>query len=404
MRTSTILALAASTLALASPLLELEVTHQFAVTKFVFGCSASCSWSFNVTVQGEFGNHPELKTPATCSGGLDEDHDYKKCVGVDSETQEVFAYIDKDNNLLRLQYAVDNLEDHHTYRYYGEKEVYASTSENAKLQNEDFFVPEQNASHEQYLYLETPKGPSVVIAEASYPSCGPNELIIKATAMAINPAEVIVQKTGMLLTKYPAVLGCDAAGVVVELGANLTSRFQVGEHVLGATSPLEDYKYDRFQEYVVLKAPSIARFPENFRDVEAVVLPFGFNTAASCLFAKETLGLNLPGNTAADYEVMAIASEKNHGILRNIGAGECFGYHDPDMAKRITEKPKGKRVVGALDAIPKQETIGTPCEILEHVDAEEKVMAAVPPGAEAWAENNVVVKTNFGFDKETFGR
>ncbi|KAF7197604.1 hypothetical protein HII31_01107 [Pseudocercospora fuligena] len=145
MRTSTILALAASTLTSASPLLAIEppVTAQFNVSKFVFGCTTGCYWSFNVTVEGEFKNHPELKSPVTCSGGLDENKDYKKCdVGDVSETQEVLAYIVKDTNMLKLQYAVNNLEERSTYRFYGEKKVYAATSDQAKLQKEEFFVPE----------------------------------------------------------------------------------------------------------------------------------------------------------------------------------------------------------------------------------------------------------------------
>ena len=118
------------------------------------------------------------------------------------------------------------------------------------------------------LYLQAAKDPSMTISEAPYPSCGPDELIIKTTAVAINPADVIVQKTGILITKYPAILGCDAAGIVVEIGSNLAPRFQIGEHVFGATGPLEDYKYAGFQEYVVLKSPSIAKVPENVKDSE----------------------------------------------------------------------------------------------------------------------------------------
>ncbi|KXT18033.1 hypothetical protein AC579_4597 [Pseudocercospora musae] len=149
MRTSTIIALAASSLASASPLgtVDPPATAHFHVSKFVFGCSAGCNWSFNVTVEGEAKNHPELKTPVTCSGGLDQDKDYKKCdVGAVSKTQQVLAYIDKDTNELKLQYAVNNLEEHKTYRYYGEKEVYAATSDKGKLQQDEFDVPETDAA------------------------------------------------------------------------------------------------------------------------------------------------------------------------------------------------------------------------------------------------------------------
>ncbi|EME88453.1 uncharacterized protein MYCFIDRAFT_209811 [Pseudocercospora fijiensis CIRAD86] len=147
MRTATILAVAASTLASASPFEDVAppVNSQYDVTKFVYGCSAGCHWSFNVTVEGEYKNHPELQTPVTCSGGLDENQDYKKCDGAPSETQEVAAYIDKATNLLKVRYTVKNLEEHNTYKFYGDKRVYASTSADAKLQQEDFAVPESVA-------------------------------------------------------------------------------------------------------------------------------------------------------------------------------------------------------------------------------------------------------------------
>ena len=41
--------------------------------------------------------------------------------------------------------------------------------------------------------------------------------------------------TGMLVTAWPFVLGCDAAGVVVEVGDNASTKFNVGDEVCGCT-------------------------------------------------------------------------------------------------------------------------------------------------------------------------
>lgn len=39
----------------------------------------------------------------------------------------------------------------------------------------------------------------------------------------------------MLVTGWPFVVGCDAAGVVVDVGANAGSKFKVGDEVCGCT-------------------------------------------------------------------------------------------------------------------------------------------------------------------------
>jgi len=55
-----------------------------------------------------------------------------------------------------------------------------------------------------------------------------------------------MQNTGMLVTAWPAVLGCEASGVVLEAGSDIT-RFRPGDHVYGCTR-LGINAYTTFQE------------------------------------------------------------------------------------------------------------------------------------------------------------
>lgn len=283
------------------------------------------------------------------------------------------------------------------------------------------------APSNQALLLNSKQDPVMVIGSAPFPTIGPQEVIIKTAAVAMNPADWMLQQTGMLLSKYPAILGCDAAGGIVEVGKGLEGRFKVGDRVFGAAGPLVDYKYSAFQEYVVLKAPSIAVIPDTTKYSEAVVLPLGFNTAASCLFAKETLGLEVPPSSAgqgktvliwgassslgccgvqsatlAGYEVVAIASKANHNMVRSLGAKACFDYNDRDVVQNITEAIKGEDVVGAFDCISKPETIGTLCEILSGSINARKLITAIQQGSDAHAKHNVEVKTNFVVDQTIY--
>lgn len=269
----------------------------------------------------------------------------------------------------------------------------------------------------------------MTVGEASYSSPGPNELVIRTKAVAMNPADNHIQKGGLLLIVYPAILGCDAAGVVEEVGSDLQSTFEPGDRVIGQTSPLEDYKYSSFQEYVVLKKPLLAKIPDGVAFTNAVVLPLGVTTAASCLYGPEMLDLHYPPSKAGDgktllvwgasssvgccgvqlavaagYEVFAIASRQNHDELKLVGAAECFDYHDIDLVMRVVDNLSGKNVVGALDAISSDDTLHALCEIL-HKSEGRKFISSIMPGADAKGRLGVTIMPNLNQDmsKSDFG-
>lgn len=58
-----------------------------------------------------------------------------------------------------------------------------------------------------------------------------------------------MQAYGMLVQSFPIVLGCDAAGVVVEVGSEASSKFKKGDEVCGCTR-LGQPGNCTFQEYV----------------------------------------------------------------------------------------------------------------------------------------------------------
>lgn len=59
---------------------------------------------------------------------------------------------------------------------------------------------------------------------------GPGEILIRVKATALNPSDAKVQKRGIYVSKYPAVLGSDGAGVVERVGEGVT-RFDPGDDV-----------------------------------------------------------------------------------------------------------------------------------------------------------------------------
>ena len=273
--------------------------------------------------------------------------------------------------------------------------------------------------------------PEFAVREAPYTPPEANEIVIRTKAIAINPADWVVQKAGVLVEMFPAILGCDVAGEVVEVGEwqGVEAPFSVGDRVFGASTPLVQkgttYHRAGFQEYVVLKGDTTAKIAADVSYEDAAVLPLAINTAASCLFPAQLLGLSMPtshgtksgsGKTLivwaasssvgsagvqlaaqAGYEVVGVASKQNLDLVKSLGAAACFDRSDSNVVNDIVTYLRGKEIVGAYDGISNQETIPPLCEILDRSGGR-KFIAAVVPGAEQHATRGVQVKLNFSLD------
>ncbi|ETI27269.1 hypothetical protein G647_09952 [Cladophialophora carrionii CBS 160.54] len=327
------------------------------------------------------------------------------------------------------------------------------------------------------LVLLAPKSPTQTISQAPYSHPSANELVIRTHAVAINPADWGVQRRGVLVPEdaYPCILGCDVAGEVVELpnptaaGASI-SHFKIGDRVIAQTGPLDTkhwkdtdmdmdttsddsnamssslwqgkkiYAYAAFQTYVVLRGPVIARIPDAISYEDAVVLPLGMATAASCLFPTTMLKLDSPpldrkaerngkvllvwaasssvGSSGvqlasqAGYTVIGVCSGRNFDMVTSLGAVKCFDHASPavvdDVVSYVTSSHAGMEVVGAYDGISTGPTLTPLCEILHRLaDAgipTRKFIAAVFPGAEAHARHGVQIIVNLTQGMEQFNR
>jgi len=71
------------------------------------------------------------------------------------------------------------------------------------------------------------------VGEAPMPTAGPTEIVVRNAAIAINPLDCHQQKSGVFVQQWPAIIGCDVAGVVHEVGADAHGRFKKGDRVIG---------------------------------------------------------------------------------------------------------------------------------------------------------------------------
>lgn len=80
------------------------------------------------------------------------------------------------------------------------------------------------------LILPTKQG-EFVVGPWPVPKPGPGEVLIREEAVGLNPIDAFVQAAGFIVTEYPAILGWEAAGAVIQLGEGVTS-LEVGDKVL----------------------------------------------------------------------------------------------------------------------------------------------------------------------------
>ena len=115
----------------------------------------------------------------------------------------------------------------------------------------------------------------LALKDCPEPKAGPNEIKVRMAGASINPVDWKLRsgalKTIMPLV-FPAVLGRDASGEVVEVGPGVT-RFKVGDRVMGLVN-------GAYAEFVVAPTEAWAVVPPKMDLVDAAALPLALLTGA----------------------------------------------------------------------------------------------------------------------------
>ncbi|MDQ0656166.1 NADP-dependent oxidoreductase [Paenibacillus sp. W2I17] len=181
----------------------------------------------------------------------------------------------------------------------------------------------------------------LVEQEVNKPRAEANQVVVKLEATSINPIDWKLREgylKEMFDWEFPIILGWDVAGVITEIGANVT-KWKVGDRVF---SRPETTRFGAYAEYTAVDDYLLAKLPDSISYEEAAAVPLAGLTAWQALFTHGDLkegetvlihagagGVGIYAIQLAKYagaHVITTASEKNHELLYSLGADQVIDY------------------------------------------------------------------------------
>ena len=194
------------------------------------------------------------------------------------------------------------------------------------------------------------KSPGIGFADVRRPTLKPDELLVQVHAAGLNPIDNMIP-TGMfkpvLHFQLPATLGSDLAGVVVEVGSDVT-RFKAGDAIFASVF---DLGIGSIAEFTVVPERAAAPKPANLDFVQAAAMPMVGLTSWQAL--KERLNLRagqkvfIPAGSGGigsfaiqlakhlGAKVGTTTSTGNVDLVRRLGADEVVDYKKQAFEKAL---------------------------------------------------------------------
>jgi len=195
------------------------------------------------------------------------------------------------------------------------------------------------------------------------PEPGEGEVLVRVKAAGVNPVDWKIRAGHLkdfLPHEFPIVLGWDLAGVVERVGYS-ARRFKVSDEVYAyCRRPV--IRHGTYAEYVAIPESYLAFRPKAIDFEEAASIPLASLTAYQSVYdaAKLTAGesiliLGASGGVgsfgvqfgrATGARVIALASQRNHAYLKELGASETVDYAAGDFRAAVYAlAPQGVDVV-----------------------------------------------------------
>lgn len=207
-----------------------------------------------------------------------------------------------------------------------------------------------------------PGGPEVMKYEdVELAAPGAGEVRVRHTAVGLNYIDTY-HRSGAYPLPMPSGIGLEAAGVVEEVGAGVTS-LKAGDRIAYGAGPIGAYSQARN-----MPANRLSKLPDNIADRTAAAMmlkgmtvryllreTFKVEKGQTILFHAVAGGVGLIAVQWAKHlgvRVIGTAgSPEKAELAKSLGCDEVIDYTKEDVAKRVRELTDGKGVPVAYDGV-----------------------------------------------------
>lgn len=195
----------------------------------------------------------------------------------------------------------------------------------------------------------------------------PSQIKVRLKAAGVNPVSAKTCGRGLFFgAQPPAILGCDGAGEVVEIGADVR-RFEVGDSVWFCHGGL-GREPGNYAEYTVLEEDEAEFKPAKADWHEAAAAPLVLITVWEALFDRGRLqegqtvlihaGAGGVGHVAIQLAkirgatvITTVSNDEKAALVKELGADHVINYHDEDLVTAVNAITDGRGVDLALDTV-----------------------------------------------------
>ncbi|NQZ23996.1 MAG: zinc-dependent alcohol dehydrogenase family protein [Colwellia sp.] len=204
------------------------------------------------------------------------------------------------------------------------------------------------------------------LAEKAKPVAKSGHLVVAVKATSVNPLDTMLRSIELpWSTNLPEILHGDVAGIVIEVGTNV-SNFNIGDEVYGMAGGVNGVD-GALAEYMLVDARLMAKKPKTLTMKQAAALPLVSITAYEALVEKMNVkaGDNVlihgatggVGHIAVQLakilgaNVTSTYSPANKALAKTLGADNLVDYTSETVADYVTEYTGGVGFDKVFDTI-----------------------------------------------------
>lgn len=206
----------------------------------------------------------------------------------------------------------------------------------------------------------------LILKEIEKPQPKDHEVLVKIKASGLNPLDIKIKngQAAHAQVTAPAILGIDMAGIVEEVGKNVTN-FNIGDEVYGMVGGVGNNQ-GTLAEYIAADADLLSLKPKNISFKEAAATPLIFITAWEGLVSKMNIKkdenvLIHAGNggvghvalqiaLAKDSKVFTTVKSENIEVIKNYPV-EIINSDELSVEKYVQEFTNGSGFDAILDTV-----------------------------------------------------